>query len=136
MKKNCLIMVMAVFTFVFYCQSGDKTGALDGKTLLEGTWVLTSNCVTDPTPNPSAWLIISNNREIKSCYKKTSSVVKGILIKQTEGNYNIDWKEGPASKAQYPVGGSLNLFGMTTEGSTICYTRIKNPKQNPPAFCK
>ncbi|TGM45654.1 hypothetical protein [Leptospira vanthielii] len=136
MKKISLIIALAVSVFAFHCQSGEKTTVDDSRTILEGNWVLTNNCVKDPSSNASAWLIISNNRDIKSCYKNTGSVVKGLLIKQSEGNYNIDWAEGPASTAQYPVGGPLNLFGMTTQGSTVCYTRVKGPKYNPPAFCK
>ncbi|TGL88225.1 hypothetical protein EHQ68_10390 [Leptospira congkakensis] len=135
MKKITFLFAFALSAFVFHCQSGDKTSAEEAKTILEGNWVLTNNCVTDPSPNPNAWLIISNGRDIKSCYKKTNSVVKG-QITGSEGNYRINWQEGPASTAQYPVGGPLNLFGMTTEGATVCYTRIKNPKNNPPAFCK
>ncbi|TGL16161.1 hypothetical protein [Leptospira meyeri] len=136
MKKISFVIALAISVTAFYCQSGDKTVLEDSKTILEGNWILTNNCVKDPSPNPSAWLIISNNRDIKSCYKTSGSVVKGSLIKQSEGNYNIDWQEGPASTAQYPVGGPLNLFGMTTQGSTVCYTRVKSAKQNPPAFCK
>lgn len=136
MKKISLILLLAVSITVFHCQSGDKATLEDSKTILEGNWILTNNCTKDPSPNATAWLVISNNRDIKSCYKKTSSVVKGSLIKQSEGNYNIDWAEGPASTAQYPVGGPLNLFGMTTEGVTVCYTRVKSAKQNPPTFCK
>nr|WP_269155500.1 hypothetical protein [Leptospira mtsangambouensis] len=127
---------MAVSITVFYCKSGDKTTLEESKTILEGNWIVTNNCVQNPSPSATAWLVISNNRDIKSCYKSNSSVVKGLLIKQSEGNYNIDWQEGPASTAQYPVGGPLNLFGMTTQGSTVCYTRVKSAKQNPPAFCK
>ncbi|MCT8335479.1 hypothetical protein NUH30_17485 [Leptospira sp. 85282-16] len=134
MKKIIFFLVLAVT--VFYCQSGDKTSLEESKTILEGNWILTNNCVQNPGPSATAWLIISNNRDIKSCYKKTSSVVKGSLIKQSEGNYNINWSEGPASTAEYPVGGPLNLFGMTTEGVTVCYTRVKSAKQNPPTFCK
>ncbi|XDD56223.1 hypothetical protein AB3N62_17950 [Leptospira sp. WS4.C2] len=136
MKKISLIIALAVSVSAFHCQSGEKTNVDDSRTILEGSWVLTNNCVNNPSPNPVAWLLISNNRDIKSCYKSNSSVVKGLLIKQSEGNYNIDWAEGPASTAQYPVGGPLNLFGMTTQGSTVCYTRVKGPKYNPPAFCK
>lgn len=131
MKKITFVLAFAVSAFLFHCQSGTKVGTEEGKTILEGNWVLTSNCVTNPSPNPVAWLIISNNRDIKSCYKKTSSVVKGQIVGK-DGNYNINWQEGPASTAQYPVGGPLNLFGMTTEGVTVCYVRTKTL----PAFCK
>ncbi|EOQ95050.1 hypothetical protein LEP1GSC195_0872 [Leptospira wolbachii serovar Codice str. CDC] len=131
MKKISLIIALAVSVSAFHCQSGEKVGADEGRTILEGSWVLTNNCVKDPSSNVSAWLIISNNRDIKSCYKKTSSVVKG-QITGSEGNYNINWQVGPASTAQYPVGGPLNLFGMTTAGVTVCYTRTKTL----PAFCK
>ncbi|PJZ43905.1 hypothetical protein [Leptospira brenneri] len=135
MKKITLVFAFAVSALVFHCQSGAKAGAEEGKTILEGNWVLTSNCVTNPSPNPTAWLIISNNRDIKSCYKKTSSVVKGQITGK-DGNYHINWEVGPASTAQYPVGGPLNLFGMTTiengQSYTVCYTRTKTV----PAFCK
>ena len=131
MKKITFIFVVAISAILFHCQSGEKTGTDETRTILEGNWVLTSNCVTNPSPNPAAWLIISNNRDIKSCYKKTGSVIKG-QITGSGGNYHINWQEGPASTAQYPVGGPLNLFGMTTEGVTICYARIKTL----PAFCK
>ncbi|TGK82750.1 hypothetical protein EHQ23_15770 [Leptospira bourretii] len=136
MKKISFILALAVSITVFHCKSGDKTTLEDSRTILEGNWILTNNCATNPSPSATAWLVISNNRDIKSCYKSNSSVVKGLLIKQSEGNYNIDWSEGPASTAQYPVGGPLNLFGMTTQGSTVCYTRVKSAKQNPPTFCK
>ncbi|TGL41494.1 hypothetical protein [Leptospira perdikensis] len=138
MKKITFVFAFAVSALVFQCQSGEKAGAEDTKTILEGSWVLTSDCVKNPSPSPVAWLVISNNREIKSCYKKTSSVVKGQMSKgQPEGNYRIEWQEGPGSTAQYPVGGpKLNLFGMTTEGVTVCYARLPNPTKSLPGFCK
>ncbi|MDV6237691.1 hypothetical protein CH379_018830 [Leptospira ellisii] len=136
MKKLTLIAILIASIYGFNCKEEEKTTIDDSKTILEGIWVLTYGCQQDPTPNPVAWLIISNNRDIISCLQASSTVTKGLLIKgQPEGNYRIDWQQGPPSTAQYPVT-QWNLFGVTTQGSTNCYARVRNPANNPPPFCK
>lgn len=109
-----------------------KTQAEENQTLLNGNWVLTSGCEQDPSPSPTAWIIIKNNNVI-SCSQQ--SVTKGILIRtKNKGIYRIDWQKGPASTAEYPVT-QWNLLGVTSQGSTNCYSRVRNPQNNPPQFC-
>ncbi|RHX89057.1 hypothetical protein [Leptospira stimsonii] len=136
MKKITFIFTLLIATYAFNCKEEGKTTIEDSKTILEGIWVLDSGCQQDPTPNPIAWLVISNNRNIIACYKASGTVTKGIIIKgQPEGNYRFDWQQGPPSTAQYPVT-QWNLLGVTTQENTSCYSRVRNPAYNPPAFCK
>ncbi|TGK27556.1 hypothetical protein EHQ12_08640 [Leptospira gomenensis] len=136
MKKITILLVLVVSIYAFNCKEGDKTTVDETKTILEGIWVLDFGCQQDPTPNPIAWLIVSNNRDVVSCIQASNTVTKGLIIKgQPEGNYTIDWQQGPPSTAQYPVT-QWNLLGLTSQGTTNCYSRVRNPANNPPAFCK
>lgn len=135
MKKVTLLLLLLVTTWVLSCK-GEKIASEETQTLLNGNWVLNYGCQQDPTPDPIAWLIINNNNVI-SCMKNTQSSVKGLIVKASgEGNYRFDWQQGPPSTAQYPVT-EWNLLGLIWQGSSSpnCYSRVRIPANNPPAYC-
>ncbi|PJZ58039.1 hypothetical protein [Leptospira barantonii] len=134
MRKVTLLLLLLTAVFVFGCK-GEKIASEDNQTLLNGNWVIDYGCQQDPTPNPVAWLIINNNTVI-SCMQTTQGAVKGLIVKMSEGNYRFDWPAGPPSTANYPVT-QWNLLGVNSPGGTgpNCYSRVRNPANNPPAYC-
>ncbi|TGK12386.1 hypothetical protein EHO60_09050 [Leptospira fletcheri] len=133
MRKFTLILFLAVSACIFSCK-GEKTTLDESQTLLNGNWVLDSGCEQDPSPNPIGWLIIHNNSVI-SCLKESQSVTKGLIVRtKNQGIYRFEWQKGGSSTAEYPVT-QWQLLGLTSQGSTSCYSRVKNPANNPPAFC-
>ncbi|TGL68180.1 hypothetical protein [Leptospira kmetyi] len=132
MRKVTLLLLLLVAVCVFGCK-GEKTTSEDTQTLLNGKWVLDYGCQQDPTPNPVAWLIINNNNVI-SCMQVTQGAVKGLIVKISEGNYRFDWQQGPPSTASYPVT-EWNLLGVSNPSGQNCYSRVRNPANNPPAYC-
>ncbi|TGJ98694.1 hypothetical protein EHQ53_12215 [Leptospira langatensis] len=133
MRNITLFLLLSVgMLFVTGCKEQKETSE-ETQTLLNGNWVAVYNCVQDPTPNPTAWLIIQNNNII-SCMNNTN--VKGTIISsKIQGDYRFSWSSGAPSNAQYPVGGPLQLLGVTTQANTICYTRARSASDAPASYC-
>ncbi|WP_010568592.1 hypothetical protein [Leptospira broomii] len=131
MRRIALLLLVGILAYAVNAKDR-KAPVEEAQTLLNGNWVLDNGCEQDPTPTRTAWLIIHNNSVI-SCSQQ--SVTKGTIIStKNKGIYRFDWAKGPASTAEYPVT-QWNLLGLTTQGSTSCYSRVRNPEHNPPKFC-
>ncbi|EQA35845.1 hypothetical protein LEP1GSC047_0377 [Leptospira inadai serovar Lyme str. 10] len=132
MRRIGLLLLMGILTHTINAKD-QKAQAEEAQTLLNGNWVLDYGCNQDPNPTGTAWLVIHNNTVI-SCNQQSVTNKGTIVNTKNKGIYRFDWTKGPSSTAEYPVT-RWNLLGLTTQGSTSCYSRVRSAEHNPPKFC-